>query len=50
MMMTMMMVIAIRITNILKYLVGAINLESRRGNEKVKLKHKSQTSHARCNE
>ena len=40
--MMMMMVTAIHIKNILKCLVGAINLESRRWNEKVKLKHKTQ--------
>jgi len=40
--MMMMMVTTIQIKNILKCLVGAINLESRRWNEKVKLKHKMQ--------
>jgi hypothetical protein len=46
----MMMVVAIQITNILKCLVGAIKLASRRGNEKVKLKHETQTSYERSNE
>jgi hypothetical protein len=43
--MMMMMVIAIQITNMLKCLVGAIKLTSRRGDGKVKLKHKMQTSY-----
>jgi hypothetical protein len=50
MMMMMMMFIAIQITNILKCLVGAIKLRSKRGDEKVKLKHETQTSYERCNE
>ena len=48
-MMMIMIVIAIQITNILKCLVGAIKLANRRGNEKMKLKHKRQTSYERCN-
>jgi hypothetical protein len=45
-----MMVIAIQITNILKCLGRAIKLASKRGNEKVILKHEKQTNYERCNE